>query len=130
MTLQKYIFSHSSFSYLLFCNPTHKTETGTANRWGDYPLGNSKPVGPIILIDQSETLSTIQIMFITLFSANAQHYRAFLLANRPWDACFGDSIIELKEKKKNDAVYNMKQPPSRVLPKYGLVDIALDGCLF
>ncbi len=25
---------HIQFSYLLFCNPTHKTETGTANRWG------------------------------------------------------------------------------------------------
>jgi hypothetical protein len=27
-------FLHPSFSYLLFCNPTHKTETGIANRWG------------------------------------------------------------------------------------------------
>jgi hypothetical protein len=38
------------FSYLLFCNPTHKTETGTANRWGDYLLGNDKPLGPIIMM--------------------------------------------------------------------------------
>jgi hypothetical protein len=85
---------------------------------GDYLLGNSKPVGPSIIIDQSETLSTIQIMFITLFSASAQHCRAFLLADyRPRDACFGDSIIELKEKKKTDAVYNMKQPPSKIRPR-------------
>ncbi len=28
------IFFTSKFSYVLFCNPTHKTETGTANRWG------------------------------------------------------------------------------------------------
>jgi hypothetical protein len=28
------IFFTSKFSYLLFCNFTHKTETGTANRWG------------------------------------------------------------------------------------------------
>jgi hypothetical protein len=27
------IFLTSKFSYLLFCNPTHKTKTGTANRW-------------------------------------------------------------------------------------------------
>ncbi len=27
------IFLTFKFSYLLFCNPTHKTETGTANRW-------------------------------------------------------------------------------------------------
>jgi hypothetical protein len=27
------IFLTSKFNYLLFCNPTHKTETGTANRW-------------------------------------------------------------------------------------------------
>jgi hypothetical protein len=31
--MQKY-FSHPSFSYLLICNPTHKTETWTANKWG------------------------------------------------------------------------------------------------
>jgi len=27
------IFFTSKFSYVLFCNPTNKTETGTANRW-------------------------------------------------------------------------------------------------
>jgi hypothetical protein len=30
----KKIFFTSKFSYSLFCNPTHKTEAGTANRWG------------------------------------------------------------------------------------------------
>jgi hypothetical protein len=39
------IFFASKFSYVLFCNPTHKTETGIANRWG---TTNSKPRGPII----------------------------------------------------------------------------------
>ncbi len=34
------IFFTSKFSYVPFCNPTHKTETGTANRWG---TTNSKP---------------------------------------------------------------------------------------
>jgi len=31
-TQPKY-FSHPSFTYVLFCNPTNKTETRTANRW-------------------------------------------------------------------------------------------------
>ncbi len=38
-----------------FCNPTNKTETGTANTWG---TTNSKPHGPIIMMGQSETLSS------------------------------------------------------------------------
>jgi hypothetical protein len=33
VTLRKYI-SDWSFSYILFCNPTHQTETQIANRWG------------------------------------------------------------------------------------------------
>jgi hypothetical protein len=45
VTLQK-IFFTSKFSYVLFCNPTHETETGTANRWG---TTSSKPPGPIIM---------------------------------------------------------------------------------
>jgi hypothetical protein len=44
----------SKFSYVLFCNPTYKTETGTANRWG---TTNSKPLGRIIMMGQSATLS-------------------------------------------------------------------------
>ncbi len=32
VTLQKY-FSHPSLVIYFFCNPTHKTETGTANKW-------------------------------------------------------------------------------------------------
>ncbi len=52
-------------SYLLFCNPTNKTETETANRWG---IINHKPPEPIIMMGQSETLSPNQIVFIyTLF---------------------------------------------------------------
>ncbi len=39
------IFFTSKFCYVLFCNPTHKTQTGTANGWG---TTNSKPPGPII----------------------------------------------------------------------------------
>jgi hypothetical protein len=59
------IFLTSKFSYLLFCTPTHKTETETANRW---ETTNSQPLAPIIMIRQSETRSNSQILFITLFS--------------------------------------------------------------
>jgi hypothetical protein len=54
------IYFTSKFSYVLFCNPTHKTETGTANRWG---TTNSKPHGPIIMIGQSETHQLDQIHY-------------------------------------------------------------------
>jgi hypothetical protein len=62
---QQKVFFPSKFSYLLFCNPTHKTKTGTANRWGST---NSKPPGPIIMMGQSETVITSRIIFYyTLF---------------------------------------------------------------
>jgi hypothetical protein len=53
-----------SLAVLFFGDPTNKTVTGTA-----YTLGttNSKPPGPIIMIDQSEILSRSQVQFITLF---------------------------------------------------------------
>jgi hypothetical protein len=59
------IFLTSKFSYLLFSNPTHKTKSGTANRW---ETTNSNPPGLIIMIGKSETRSNSQIIFITLFS--------------------------------------------------------------
>jgi hypothetical protein len=40
-------FLTSKFSYLLFCNPTHKTKTGIPNGW---KTTNSKSLGPIIMI--------------------------------------------------------------------------------
>jgi hypothetical protein len=48
VTLQKY-FSYPSFGSLLFSNPTHKTKTGTANRW---ETTNSNPHGPTELSSQ------------------------------------------------------------------------------
>jgi len=64
----------SKFSYLLFCNPTHNTETGTANRWATTYW---EPATPIIIAGQSETLIISQTLFITLFSAGAQHCCVF-----------------------------------------------------
>jgi len=55
----------SKFSYLIFPNFTHKTKTGTANMW---ETTNNKLPGSIIMIGQSETGSSSQITFITLFS--------------------------------------------------------------
>jgi hypothetical protein len=56
VTLQK-IFLTSKFSYLLFSNPTHKTKTGTANRW---ETTNSNLPRPIIMIGLSEIGSSSQ----------------------------------------------------------------------
>jgi len=64
------LFFTSKFSYLLFCNPTHKTETGIAN--SRCRTTNIEPPGRIIMIRQSETLNSSQIIFITLFCAGAQ----------------------------------------------------------
>ncbi len=58
------IFFTSKFSYVLFCNPTHKTEIGRANKWG---TTNSKLPGPIIMMGQLETLNSHSIIFHTLF---------------------------------------------------------------
>jgi hypothetical protein len=63
------IFFTSKFSYLLFANPNIKTNTGISNRCG---TTNSKPLGPIITMSQSETLSSSEIIFSTLFSSGVQ----------------------------------------------------------
>jgi hypothetical protein len=75
------IFFTSKFSDLLFCNPAHITETGTASRLG---RTNSEPPGRIIMITQSETLSSSQIKFTTVFSACVQHLLSFLPATAKW----------------------------------------------
>jgi hypothetical protein len=59
------IFLVSKFSYLLFSNPIYETKTGTTNRW---ETTNSKPPQPITMIGWSETRSSSQIIFVTLFS--------------------------------------------------------------
>ncbi len=60
VTLKKKVFFTSKFRYLLSCNPSHETETGGGTT-------NSNPPGPIIMMSQSETLSSIQITFSILF---------------------------------------------------------------
>jgi hypothetical protein len=64
---QAKVFLISKFGYLTFCNPAHgtETETETANRW---ETTNSKPLGLIIMIGQSQTGTNSQIIFIALFS--------------------------------------------------------------
>jgi hypothetical protein len=61
-------------SCLFFGNPTNKTVIGTAYMWG---TTNSKPPGPIIIIDQSEILSRSQVQFTTFFFGGAQLCCAF-----------------------------------------------------
>ncbi len=58
------IFFTSKCSYVLFCNPTNKTESGSANRWG---TANSKPHGPIIMMGRSETLSSSRSYLVHSF---------------------------------------------------------------
>jgi len=47
-----------SLAVFFLCSPTNKTETGTAYTWG---TTNSKPSGPIIMIDQLEILNLSQV---------------------------------------------------------------------
>jgi len=61
------IFLTSKVTYFLR-DSTHKTEAGTANRW---EITNSKPPVPNIMIDESETGSSSQIIFVTIFMRGA-----------------------------------------------------------
>jgi hypothetical protein len=54
VTLRKY-FSHPSLILHSFATPPIKLKLGQQNRWG---TTNSKPSGPNVMMDQSETLST------------------------------------------------------------------------
>jgi hypothetical protein len=64
----------SKFSWFFFGNPPNKTETGTVYTWG---TTDSKPPGPIIVIDQSQILSHSQVQFITLLLGGGQLCSAF-----------------------------------------------------
>jgi hypothetical protein len=61
------------FSCFFWGNPTNKTQT--AYTWATI---NTKPPGPIIVIDQREILSRNQVQFITHFLGGAQLCCAFL----------------------------------------------------
>jgi hypothetical protein len=67
VTLQKY-FSHPSLVIYLFATPPMNLKLGQQIRGG---TTNSKPPGPIIMMGRSETVTSSQIIFITLFSAGA-----------------------------------------------------------
>jgi len=60
----------SKFSYLILCNPTHKTETGIGNRCG---TTNSEPAGPIVIKGQSETLNYINMFVINVMKSLSQN---------------------------------------------------------
>jgi len=68
VTLSK-LFSHPSLVIYVFSTPPKRTETGIANRWG---TNNSKPLGLINMMGQSEKLSSSNhVIFIIVFSAGA-----------------------------------------------------------
>jgi hypothetical protein len=51
------------YDYLLFFHLAYKTKIGNAKRW---ETTKSKPLGPIIIMGQSEIQGSNQIIFITL----------------------------------------------------------------
>jgi hypothetical protein len=66
-TPAKWIFFTSKYWYLSFATPAITLKVGQQRyMWG---TTNSKPLGPIIMIDQRETLRSSQVIFITLFFA-------------------------------------------------------------
>jgi len=64
-----FIWTRSHFSYLLFSNPTHKTKIGTANMW---EIISCKTPGAVIMIGQSETGRSTQLILILLFSIRCE----------------------------------------------------------
>jgi hypothetical protein len=84
------IFFASKFSYILFCNPTtHKTKTGQ-QIGGGLVIGNH--------LDRSvwyanQKQSSSQIIFITLFSAGAQHCCAFHQPPQTVQLCWAKTIF-------------------------------------
>jgi len=78
VTLSKKNISRSCLVIYFFCNPSHKTETGTAKRWG---TTNNKPLGPIIIMGQK-----LDHIYCTLFC----RYTAFL---RLFVATANDAIM-------------------------------------
>jgi hypothetical protein len=73
-TLQNY-FSHPSLViYFFLRTPPIKLKLRQQNRWA---TTNSKPAGPIIMMDKSEILCSSRIITITLISAGAQDCCAF-----------------------------------------------------
>jgi hypothetical protein len=60
-------FLTSKFSYLLFCTLSPMKLKPGLQIGGNYVI--AKPSGPVIMIDQSKTRISSQIVFITLFSS-------------------------------------------------------------
>ncbi len=54
------LFLTSKYRYLLFSNPTHKTKSGTANRW---ETTNSNAPGPIKLSGKSQQMLGFAVPF-------------------------------------------------------------------
>ncbi len=73
VALDKY-FSHPSLVIYFFATPP------IILKLGQQISTNSNPPGPIIMIDQSETLISSEIVFIALFSAGAQRCCVFYQA--------------------------------------------------
>jgi hypothetical protein len=86
VTLHK-CFSHPSLVIYFFATPPIKPKQ---NKWG---TTNSKPHGPILMMAQSETLISSQIIFITLFSTCAQLCCAFYQPLQTVQLCWAKTVF-------------------------------------
>jgi hypothetical protein len=71
LSITRYVTRHNSFSHptlVIYVWQSHPVKMKLGQQIGGGTT-NSKPHGPIFMIDQSETLSSSQIIFSTLFSA-------------------------------------------------------------
>ncbi len=82
----------SKFSYFHFSNPTHKTKTGTANRW---ETANSKSPGAIIMISQWERKQGPAVRSYLLYSslASVRLYCAFHQPQQTVQKWWGKTIL-------------------------------------
>ncbi len=87
VTLQKYL-SHPGLVIYFFFNSTNKTES--ASTW---ETTNSKPPGPIVMIGQSETGRSNQIIFITLFSCRCTALLGLFPTLASVETCRGKPIL-------------------------------------
>jgi len=80
VTLQKY-FWHPSLVISLFCNPTHKIETGTANRWGTLIANH---LNQSLWLANQKHGATVRSYLLYSSLAGAQLFLQFLPTSANW----------------------------------------------
>ncbi len=80
----------SKFRYLHFSNPTHKTKTGTSNRW---QMTNSKPPGPTIMIGESIYGAAVTLYSLHSSLAGVRLCLAFYQTHQTVQKCWAKTIL-------------------------------------